>query len=109
MGWFKHLHSDLGSSFVSKIIKRINKAFKITNLYANAGDHRGIGSIERRIRILKDALQKWNLELSKQITDKNEDVVRRCEIIDLAHSFIMFGMNQSISSFTLVSPNMQML
>ena len=46
--------------------------------------------------------------MSKRITNPKEDIVIRCEIIDIAHSFIMFGMNQSMCRFTDVSPNMSM-
>jgi hypothetical protein len=104
MGWFRVLHSDLGSAFVSRLLKRLFKAFKIENIYASASDHRGIGKIERRIRILKDALQKWNLETNKRITE-DDDIITRCEIIDLSLGFIMFGMNNGKCAFTQVSAN----
>jgi hypothetical protein len=104
MGWFRVLHSDMGSAFVSRLLKRFSKAFKIENIYASASDHRGIGKIERKIRTLKDALQKWNEESNRRITE-DEDIIKRCEIIDIALGFIMFGMNNSKCSFSQVSAN----
>jgi hypothetical protein len=105
LGWFKSIHSDLGSAFVSRMIKRISKAFGIKNIYASAGDHRGIGKIERRIRVLKDSLQKWNLESNKLLTDDKNDVIKRCEMLEIALGFIMFGMNQDYCKFSQTSAN----
>jgi hypothetical protein len=108
LGWFKTIYSDLGSAFVSRMIKRISKAFGIKNIYASAGDHRGIGKIERRIRVLKDSLQKWNLESNKLLTDDKNDVIKRCEMLEIALGFIMFGMNQDYCKFSQVSANQLM-
>ena len=59
------------------------------------------------VKLIKQILQKWNLELSGYLTD-TKSKLDACDAIILTLPSIQFVISQRILSFTNVSPNMMM-
>ena len=52
------------------------------------------------VKLLKQILEKWNLELEGEITNE-KNKLDACEIIASALPSLQFGLNQRILSFTI--------
>ena len=80
-GWYKYISSDRGAAFIDKLNQRMHKLFGINFKLAEAQNYRSIGKVERVIRIVKNILQKWNIELEnlfvedKNITEASEAII----------------------------------
>ena len=106
-GWFKEISSDRGAAFTNEVIRRIYDLFNIKQNLAEARNHRSIGKVERVIKILQEALQKWNLELEGLLSDdtRHDDAI---EAIKIAIKPIQAGINARISRVHQLSANQLM-
>ena len=103
-GWYKYISSDRGSAFIKELNKRIHNLFGIKDILAEPRNHRSIGKVERMIGIIKNILQKWNIELSDFMV-KNNNRMEAIEAIKGSLKTIQAGLNNRVSRVHGLSAN----
>ena len=104
-GWFKFISSDRGPAFLSELLKRCIVLLGSEQHLAEARNHRSIGKVERAIKILQEALQKWNIALDNLISEAL-DRMEAIEAVLIAIKPIQAGINARISRVHQLSANM---
>ena len=108
-GQFKYLDSDYGSYFNSSLWRALMEAQQVNQQYTEPRSHRGIGKVERIIRLVQTVLQRFNIQLGESLTNKNiQESDKSWEIIKLILPHIQTAINQRRPRFTTFSPNMLM-
>ena len=106
-GQFKYFDSDQGSGFIGNVTKLLISAFNADLQYAEPGYHRGIGKVERTIRIIQDNFQRINIQWDEVITDC-KDADRVFNILRVITPHIQAAINQRRPRISTFSPNMLM-
>ena len=106
-GTFKYFDSDQGSGFIANVTKLLIQGLDTDLQFAEPGYHRGIGKVERTIRIIQDNFQRINLQWDEVITDcTNPDHV--FNILRVIAPHIQAALNQRRPRISTFSPNMLM-
>ena len=106
-GWYEIISSDRGSAFIDELNQRLHKLFGIKYNLAQARNHRSVGKVERVIRIFKEKLQLWNVELQNLLVN-NKNKIEACEGLITSSKTIQAGMNARISRVHQLSANQLM-
>ena len=106
-GLFKYFDSDQGSGFVGNVTKLLIASLNADLQFAEPGYHRGIGKVERTIRIIQDNFQRINLQWDEVITDC-KDGNRVFNILRVITPHIQAAINQRRPRISTFSPNMLM-
>ena len=106
-GQFKYFDSDRGAGFIGRVLRILLWAFETDVQYVEANHHRGIGKVERTIRMVQSAFRKLNLQLNQSITDE-KDSEHVFNILQTVLPHMQAAINQRRPRFTTFSPNMLM-
>ena len=106
-GMFKYFDSDQGSGFISRVIKLLMHGLNVDLQLAEPNYHRGIGKVERTIKMIQDTFQRINLQWDEVITDSlDPDFVFNTLSTIAPH--IQAAINQRRPRISTFSPNMLM-
>ena len=106
-GMFKYFDSDQGSGFIGNVTKLLIQGLDTDLQFAEPGYHRGIGKVERTIKIIQDNFQRINLQWDEVITDcTNPDHL--FNILRVIAPHIQAALNQRRPRISTFSPNMLM-
>ena len=105
MGWFRKFSTDKGSCYDNQLQQCVTDTFGMEHHFSSAHCHKSTGLAEGNVKIVKNILQKWNIQLKDELVDDNDRYAAQ-EKIKLILPMIQFGVNQRILSFTNVSPHM---
>ena len=106
-GTFKYFDSDQGSGFIGNVTKLLCLGLGTDLQFAEPGYHRGIGKVERTIRIIQDQFQRINLQWDEVITDC-KDPDRVFNILRVISPHVQAALNQRRPRISTFSPNMLM-
>ena len=106
-GTFKYFDSDQGSGFISNVLKLLCVGLGTDLQFGEPGYHRGVGKVERTIRIIQSHFQRINLQWDEVITDC-EDPNRSFNILRVITPHIQAALNQRRPRISTFSPNMLM-
>ena len=110
-GLFKVFETDYGSGFDNNIMYHIFKEFKVTQNFAEARNHRGIGKVERQIGFVQSLLNRYNIEADNSLVyHKTNNPSKKLiwERVKVLAPFIQQTINRKRPRFTQYSPNMLM-
>ena len=110
-GLFSVFETDYGSGFDNKIMHRIFEHFNVTQKFAEARNHRGIGKVERQIGFVQTLLNRYNVEANDSLIyhkSKNNNKKLIWERIKVLLPYIQQSINRKRPRFTQYSPNMLM-
>ena len=100
--------SDLGSAFISKVMKTVLASLKISHKFAEPRYHNRIGKVERAIGFIQQILRSYNVQFDNRlVTHCDPDL--KWSTIEAIIPFIQFGINKKRSRISTFSPAMLML
>ena len=106
-GLFKYFDADQGSGFIANVTKLLIQGLDTDVQFAEPGYHRGIGKVERTIKMIQDQFQRINIQWDEVITDcTNADHV--FNILRVIAPHIQAALNQRRPRISTFSPNMLM-
>ena len=106
-GMFKYFDSDQGSGFISRVLKLLLIGINADLQLAEPGYHRGIGKVERTIKIIQDNFQRINMQWDEVITD-SDSPNKVFTILRTISPHIQAAINQRRPRISTYSPNMLM-
>ena len=106
-GMFKYFDSDQGSGFISRVLKLLLIGINADLQLAEPGYHRGIGKVERTIKIIQDNFQRINMQWDEVITD-SDSPNKVFTILRTISPHIQAALNQRRPRISTYSPNMLM-
>ena len=104
-GWFSTIETDLGSAFISQMLKELCELHNVEQHFAEARNHRSTGKVERIIGLIQQIIASFNIESGNELVD-GYDRETQWDRVKLILPFIQFSINQRKPRFTQYSPNM---
>ena len=99
--------SDLGSAFISKVMKTVLLSLKINHKFAEPRYHNRIGKVERIIGFIQQILRSYNVEFNNRLVTYCDPELK-WSTIEAIIPFIQFGINKKRSRISTFSPAMLM-